>query len=58
MLVKLIIIISKQKLNQLSSMYGIIFGSVVVFGNVFRIVYTKVARVYTGWEDPETPEFE
>lgn len=38
-------------------MYGILFGSMVIGFNVFRIVYTKTLRVATGWEDPETPEF-
>ena len=38
-------------------MYGILFGSMVIGFNVFRIVYTKSLRVATGWEDHETPEF-
>ena len=38
-------------------MFGFFFGGLVVSFNVFRISYTKFCRVYTGWEDPETPEF-
>ena len=32
-------------------------GMVVMF-NVFRLSYTKIARTATGWEDPETPEYQ
>ena len=48
---------NKEKIVQ-SEMYGVIFGTMIVGFNVFRIVYTKSLRVYTGWEDPETPEFQ
>ena len=34
-----------------------IAGGAVVF-NVFRMAYTKGLRIATGWEDPETKEFE
>ena len=34
------------------------FAAGIVFLNVFRVTYTFVARKVTGWEDPDTPEFE
>ena len=36
---------------------GAFVGSVIIF-NVFRKGFTFVARTATGWEDPETPEFQ
>lgn len=38
--------------------FGFYMGAMVAGFNVFRISYTKVCRTYTGWEDPETNEFQ
>lgn len=34
------------------------FGSGILLFNAFRVTYTFVLRKATGWEDPETPEFQ
>ena len=38
-------------------MVGPFIGVIIIF-NGFRIVYERTLRVATGWEDPDTPEFE
>ena len=34
------------------------FVGVAIIGNVFRKAYEISLRKATGWEDPETPEFQ